>query len=121
MNLGIVPSNREENGRVQEIAEVIRVVRVLPQIVGIDDQVFPEGLLKARVEFISLPGKDGSRRAEKRFGDGISNRAGEHQVFVEGGFHHAGVRNPQNRIRPFDVVCDSGPRFRLFVLLEMPR
>ena len=62
MNLGTIPSNREENGRVQEIAEVIPVVSVFPKVVGIDHQVLAKGLLEAGVKFITLPGKDWRRR-----------------------------------------------------------
>ena len=61
-NLGTVSSNREENGGVQEIAEVISVVCIFPKIVGINHEVLPEGLLKAGVKLVTLPGEDRSRR-----------------------------------------------------------
>ena len=63
-NLGTVPGNRKENGRVQEIAEVISVVRVLPQLIGINHKVLSECLLEACVKFISLPGKNRFRRSK---------------------------------------------------------
>src|SRR5260370_30100605 len=49
VNLRIFPSDREEDGRVAERAEVIRVVCVLPQVVGIDDHELSKGLLKAGI------------------------------------------------------------------------
>ena len=36
-NLRSVPANREENGSIEEVAKVIGAVRVLPQVVAIDD------------------------------------------------------------------------------------
>src|ERR1700741_811713 len=113
VNLGTVPSNPEEKRRVQEIAEVVPVVCVLPQIIGINHKALPEGLLEARVKFIALPGKDRSRRAKEGRGDGITHGAGEDQVLVERGLYYARIRDPQNGICPFDVVGDSGARFRL--------
>src|ERR1019366_4817791 len=51
VNLGTVPSYREEYGSVQEIAEVIPIVRVLPKIVGVHDEIFSKCLLETRMEF----------------------------------------------------------------------
>src|ERR1700730_166195 len=113
INLGTVPGNREENRCVQEIGEVIPVVRVLPQVVVIDNEVLHEGLLEARVKFIPLPWKDRRRRPKEGRGHGITHSGGEDQVLVERGLYYARVRYPQNRIGPFDVVSDSSSRLRL--------
>src|SRR4029077_6982714 len=55
-NFGVVPFHREEYRSVSENAEVVSVVRVLPDVFRVDDQVFPKGLLEAGVEFIA-PGR----------------------------------------------------------------
>ena len=91
MYLGIVPGNREENRGIQEITEVIPIVRVLPKIIRIHDQVLSKGLLKTCMEFIALPWKNRSRRPKEGRGYGITHGAGQDQVLVEGGLHHASV------------------------------
>ena len=60
-NLGVVPLDRERDRRCAQDAEVVGVVRVLPDVLAIHDQVFSECLLKPGVEFIA---KAGSKRWE---------------------------------------------------------
>jgi len=38
-DLRVVPANRKENRRVQQVTEVVSVVRVLPEVVAVDDEV----------------------------------------------------------------------------------
>ncbi len=45
IQLGVVPGDRKCNRRVEQDAEVIRIVCVLPKVVGIDDQPTPDSLL----------------------------------------------------------------------------
>src|SRR5260370_22543462 len=59
IDLRTLPRDREEDGSVAERAEVIRVVCILPQIVGIHDQVFSKSLLKSRIELVALAGANG--------------------------------------------------------------
>src|SRR5260370_20109426 len=59
IDLRTLPRDREEDGRVAERAEVIRVVGVLPKVVGIHDQVFSKSLLKSRIELVALAGANG--------------------------------------------------------------
>ena len=54
VNLRIFPSDGEEDRRVGERGEVIRVVRILPQVVGVHHRVLSKGLLKAGVELVAL-------------------------------------------------------------------
>src|SRR5260370_41250761 len=87
VNLRIFPSDREEDGRVAERAEVIRVVCVLPQVVGIDDHELSKGLLEAGVELVALAGAN--RRLQARATDHIGDdrvtraQACQDQVLVE--------------------------------------
>jgi len=46
VKLRVVPRNRECNRGVQERAEVVGIVRVFPEVVGIDEQEFAHGLLE---------------------------------------------------------------------------
>src|SRR5260370_55446 len=56
VNLGTFPSDGEKDRRVGERAEVIRVVGVLPQVVGVHHHAFSKRLLKAGVELVALAG-----------------------------------------------------------------
>src|SRR4029077_12807331 len=55
-NFGVVPFHGEENRGVSEDAEVVAVVGVLPEVFGIHNEVFSEGLLEADVKFVA-PGR----------------------------------------------------------------
>jgi len=50
------------NGSVAQHAEVISLVRVLPDIFPADDQIAPEGLLESRVNSFRQPGLSGAVR-----------------------------------------------------------
>jgi len=63
--------------------EIVSVVRIFPKIIGIDDQVFSEGLLETSMEFIALSGQDRRRGPKQSFGDRISHGTGEDQVFIK--------------------------------------
>ena len=54
-DLRVVPRNREENWGVQQVAEVVSVVRVLPEIVAINDQVPAKRLLKSTISSEPFP------------------------------------------------------------------
>ena len=49
----IVPCDRERDGGVQKRTEVVRVVRVLPEIVRVNQQKFSNRLLKAGIELVA--------------------------------------------------------------------
>src|SRR2546426_3502229 len=63
VDLRVVPRNGKEDGCDAEDAEIIGVVRVLPQIVGIHNEVFPQGLLEAPMKLVALAGTDGGCNA----------------------------------------------------------
>ena len=95
-------------------AEVVRAVRVLPEVVGVNQQVPADRLLKAGIELIPVAGLHrhayGAEDILRQPAE--SGRAGEQKVLVERGFHGAGVGNAQNRSGAFDVVGDAEPRLR---------
>src|SRR5260221_8059673 len=115
LDLGVVPGNREENRRVQQIAEVIRVMGVLPDVVGVHHQEFAERLLEAGMKFVALSRRNRRRSAlsEERAQDRIADRAGHNQVFVKRSLQYARVRDAQYGIRSLDVVCHARAGFRL--------
>ena len=47
---------------VTEDTEVVSAVRVLPEVLGIDDKILAEGLLEPGVEFIAIAGGNGGQR-----------------------------------------------------------
>src|ERR1700690_1364782 len=120
-DLRVVPFDGKCKRGVPEDAEVVRQVRVFPDVLRIQHQVFPKRLLEAGVEFITPPGAKWFRdagisleRALQSVYDWVSaSRAGQHQVFVERSLQRASVRNAQHRVRRLDVVGDTNSRFRL--------
>ena len=52
-NLRAVPLDRERDRRGAEHAEVVGIVRVLPDVLARKDKILPESLLESRVEFIA--------------------------------------------------------------------
>src|SRR5208282_1147036 len=70
-NFGVVPFNREEDRGIAEHAEIVAIVRVLRDPLAGKDQVAPESLLQASVEFIAKAGTQRpahSRGTEKKRG-----------------------------------------------------
>jgi hypothetical protein len=63
VQVGLVPGNRKRDGRILENAEVERVSRVLPEVVCIDQNVFPDRLLESDIVLISDSGMDSGREA----------------------------------------------------------
>ena len=55
-NLRTGPLDRISDRSVAEHAEVVRLVRVLPDVLAVDHQIFSERLLQAGVEFIAMTG-----------------------------------------------------------------
>ena len=53
-NLGAAPFDRECDGRAAYDAEIVGVVGVLPDVLGVHDQVSSEGLLQADVKFVAV-------------------------------------------------------------------
>src|SRR5262249_57860830 len=51
----LIPRDREGDRRVQYHVEVVGVARALPEVIGVHDDVTPETLLEADIEFRALP------------------------------------------------------------------
>ena len=59
-DLGVVPLDRERDRRCAQDAEIVGVVRVLPDVLAINDQIFSERLLNPGVEFVAKAGSERS-------------------------------------------------------------
>src|ERR1019366_1493263 len=119
-NLGVVPLDREGERSVAEYSEIVAIVGVLRDPLSRKDQVVPESLLDAHVEFIAktrtqrVPHRRVRRTGQQRIQHRIAAPdAGENQIFVEGRFQRAGVGGAKNCARLFDVVGDSETGFGL--------
>src|SRR5215471_18008688 len=116
-----LPFNRKGDRSAAQHAKVVRAVRVFPNIVGTDDQVFPERLLQTSVEFVSPAGDErigDARIALQRGHQGIDYRiaaagAGQDQVFVERRFKRPSVGNTKDGMAWLDVVGDAQARLGL--------
>ena len=114
-NLRVVPLDREGDRRVAQHAEVVGVVRVLPDVLTGENQILAEGLLKADVKFIA-PARtqrsaEGVGAAEQRVENRVAaSDAREHQVLIEGGFQNTRVGGAKNCVGLLDVVCDAEAR-----------
>src|SRR5580693_1379169 len=58
-DFGIVPFNREGDRRIAQHAEIVAVMRVLPNVLASQYEILPERLLEAGVEFISETRREG--------------------------------------------------------------
>src|SRR5271163_3521954 len=122
-DFGIVPLDGESDGRRAEDAEVVAIVRVLPDVLAVNHQIFSEGLLQAGVKFVAKAGSERGGGAgcaafvfggEKGADDGVeAAEAGEDQVFVERSLQGAGVGSAQNGVGFFDVVGNTEARLGL--------
>ena len=130
-NFRTVPLDRVRDRSVAEHAEVERLVRVLPDVLAVDDQVLPESLLQTNVELVAVTraerrhiGRDalttGHRFLKIENHRVIATGAGENKVFIERRFHRARVRNAQHGAGGLKVVGDPQARFSCCAL-EMPR
>ena len=117
-NLGAVPLDGESDRGVAENAEIVGVVRVLPDVFAVQHEILPEGLLQTGVEFIAKSGRDGiggaSGTSEQRVQNVIGAAdAGKHQIFVKGRFQSARIGHAKNGVAGLDVVSDAQARLRL--------
>src|SRR5438876_11772921 len=104
-----MPFDRERDRSAAQNAEVLGMVRVLPDGLAGKDQVLSEGLLQPGVEFVSPPGTE---RGCSRGGTGkqwVQNRigtanTGKHQVFIERSFQNSRIRGPKNGVGLLEVV-----------------
>ena len=100
-----MPLDRKAIGVLPTIAEVIAVVRVLPNVVSAHHHISSECLLQAGMEFVAVPGRispEIARRSRRRNQRGqeteYCNRAGDHQVLVEWTLHGPRIGNPQHGV-----------------------
>src|ERR1700730_7471454 len=120
-----MPLDRKRDRGGSHHTEVVGAVRVLPYVLAVHDQIFPESLLNPRMEFVAPPRTNcpthtGNIRRRYQKGDDwiTASGAGNDQIFVERRFHGACIRNAEHRITRLDVVRDASPRLGLGVFAE---
>src|SRR5437870_2756778 len=84
-------------------------MRVLPKVVGIDQQVFAHSLLESGVKLIaaSRVNRHGVGAKDILIQAADPRRAGQKKIFVERGLESSGVRDSKHRTSLLDVVCDA--------------
>jgi hypothetical protein len=97
-NLGTGPFDWERDGSATHDAEIEGVVSVFPDVLGVDDQVSAERLLKAGVELVAVArvdrsqiARDSGRRNKRREKRDAASRAGDDQILVEWSLHRPRV------------------------------
>jgi hypothetical protein len=93
-----VPLDRESERSTPEYAEVVSIVGIFPDVFAREDQIPPQRLLQAGVEFIAPAWTEGSGRIsgtdKKRIQHWIgTSNAGKDQVLVEWGLQYPRIRN----------------------------
>src|SRR6266404_8027659 len=113
-DLRVVPANRKENWRIEQITEVVGVVGVLPKVIRVHHEVSPKRLLETRMELVALTGANRPRGSAKdRVQQWITGYAGDNQILVERSFEDARIRGAENRVTGLDVVGNPDTRFDL--------
>src|ERR1700682_1477301 len=84
-------------------------MRVFPEVVGIDQQEFANGLLKAGVELIAKSRLNRYSAGANYIlcGSPDASSARKQEVFIEGRFESPRIGNAQNRSGFLDVVSDA--------------
>src|SRR5215471_20357848 len=114
-----MPGNGEEDRFVQQFAEVVSVVSVLPKVIPVDHQVFAERLLEAAMKLIALARRNWSGRpTENRVNEWILHLTGENQVFVERSLHNSRIGGAEDGAGGFDVVSKAQAGFQLGIAGE---
>ena len=120
VNLRALPCNGKKYRRVGERREVVRVVRKLPQVVGVHHRELSKRLLKAGIELVSLARPNW--RLQAHAADHVEDdrvtrsQACQNQVLIERGLQNTRIGNPKNRICLLDVVGKAHARLRLTIM-----
>src|SRR5579859_5843521 len=111
IELGIVPGNGKGNRGVEKNAEVVGVMCVLPEVIGIQQQPFADGLLKSSVELVAKAwtyGRLGIRSKYIGRKPSLSCSARQKQIFVERSLHRPRISHTPHGAGFLDVVGDTG-------------
>ena len=114
-DLGVVPSDGEEDGGGPEDGEVVTGVSVHPDVVGGEDGEAGEGLLESGVEVVAEAGAVGRVGAGDKGGDDrvVASFTGEDEVLVEGRLQRAGVGGSQDGPGALDLIAEGEARLDL--------
>ena len=113
-----MPLDGKGDRRIAQHAEVVRVMRVFPDVLPAHHKVPPRHLLQPGVKLVAIARRQRARIARLAQQQRIDHRveaaaAGQHQVLVERRLQRSRIRRPQHRVGLLDAVRTAQPRFRL--------
>ena len=114
VDLGFLPGDGEDDGGIQQGAEIESVVGEFPEVVGVQLKVAAERLLQAQIVLVAAARFDraGFQGAEDVGGESAgAGGAGENQVLVVRGFQGARVGGAEDRAGALQQVGCAEPRF----------
>src|SRR5580692_3389534 len=100
VELRIVPGDGESDGRVEEHAEIVCVVGVFPEIVGINNEPLSDALLEPSIVLVPIAGLEGlGDRSENVLGQSAaSSAARKDEVLIVGCFKAPRIGRAQNGV-----------------------
>src|SRR5579859_5134934 len=98
-----MPVDGEGDRSIAEHAEIEGVVRVFPDVVAAEYQVFPKSLLQTGMKFVAkawlLDSRDTGGAKQQRSQHRIrASVTGEHQIFVEWSLQRASIGDAKHRV-----------------------
>src|SRR5579859_4478113 len=113
-----MPVDRKGNWRIAQDTEVEGVMRVLPDVVAAEDQVFAKGLLEAGVKLVAEARLQRAGHSRAAIQEWIQHRiqttcAGKDQILVERRLQSSRIRNAKHRAAGLDLVRHTDARLGL--------
>src|SRR5215469_7904688 len=108
-NLGVMPLDGKENWCVSQIAEVVTIVSVFPNVLPREYKVLSKRLLQSHMEFIAIAGtqRRGYAGNESREKGKVAPRTRDEQILIKWRFQSSSVGSTEYRVGSLDVVSDS--------------
>lgn len=91
-----MPGDGKGDGRVEQDAEIVSVIRIFPKVIAVDDQPLADALLKANIELIAPARLDGRGLRSKYIlsESAAAGAARKDQILVERSFKGARIGAP---------------------------
>ena len=107
VDFALTPFDRERDGRIEEVVEIECIVGELPEVAGVDEDVFADALLHSRVVLIA---RAGAQRLFAESPEDIACQstlpcvAGNQQILVVGCFVELRIRKPEHSVGRLNKV-----------------
>src|SRR5262249_48595425 len=114
IDLRLIPRDRKRNRRIEQDVEVVRIARMLPEVVGVNQNVFSDRLLKACIELMPSAGLETLSRGIAK--DSVtqpcgSSRIRKDQILVIGRLEGPAIGAAQHSSRLLDQIGRAKSRF----------